>query len=182
MTTTPQLTRPSSNLPKIWLQVLIAVWALTLLTAAVTAATPPLAGTATELLHLRLTAATNPPPSIARAVAIATHNIPAIGWPLLLPFLNLRATPARTIAHLAVATTTAANAILVGAAVGVYQTPLLAFTPQLPLEWAALALAPAGWIAARDAHDRRLLARTAAAMTTLLTAAAACETWLVPHR
>ena len=173
---------PETDLSHIWLRVLAAVWALTLLTAALTAAIAPLETGARELLRLRLAAATNPPPSLGRAAAIGAHNIQTVGWPLLLPLLNPRRRPARALAATAVAASTAANAILVGLALGAYGTRLLAFTPQLPLEWAGLALAPAAWIAARDHHDARLLIRGAAALSALLAVAALCETWLVPHR
>ena len=166
-----------------WLLVLAALWTVTLLTAALTAALPPLAESARELLRLRLEAVGNPPPSLARATAIAAHNVQTAGWPLLLPLVGAhRNRLTRVVADVAVAAMVAVNAIVVGLAIGSYGVSLLPYTPQLPLEWAGVALAPAAWLATRTADHRPPLHRLAAVMAVLLAAAAVVETTLVPHR
>ena len=60
---------------------------------------------------------------------------------------------------------------------------LLPYLPQLPLEWAALAVAISAWLTAR--HDQACphrLAVLATATALLLAGAASIETWCTPHR
>ena len=166
-----------------WLTALALLWALTLLASIATAAIPPLAGAARGLLALHLAPVTNPPPSPGRVLAIAAHNIRTAGWPLLLPYLGAqRRVWSRTLADSAVFASVAVNAVLVGLALGAYQARLLPYVPQLPLEWAGVAVAPADWWLRRDDTHGGRHRVAAAALVVLLVAAAVVETCLVPHR
>lgn len=168
---------------RVWLMAVAALWALTLLVSAVTAATPSLASAARGLLELHLAPATNPPPSPGWVLAIAAHNIQTAGWPLLLPLIGAQHRRwSRTVADSAVIASVTVNAALVGLALGAYQARLLAYVPQLPLEWAAVAVAPADWWLARTG-TRSCPRRTAlVALVVLLSMAAVVETVCVPHR
>ena len=74
-----------------------------------------------------------------------------------------------------------ANTVPVGAALGAYGGVLVAYVPQLPLEWAAVALGVAAWVTERDGPlgaRGRLLWFAAVAWCVL--AAAVLETMAVP--
>jgi hypothetical protein len=162
---------------------LAVLWALTLVTNLAAAALPSLASAARDLLSLRLTPTLNPPPSIARVLSIAAHNIQTAGWPLLLPLLGARQRAwSRTLADTAVTASVTVNALLVGLALGAYQARLLPYVPQLPLEWAGVAVAPAYWWLNRT--DRRSGGRRAALIALVVSfgMAAIVETVCVPHR
>ena len=166
-----------------WLVVLALLWALTLLADLTTTAIAPLAEAARELLTLRLVPTTNPPPSLGRVLAIAAHNIETAGWPLLLPLLDAqRRRWSRALADIAVVANLAVNAILVGLALGAYDARLLAYVPQLPLEWAGLAVAPADWWLRRTDFARGPRLVPLIALVLLLGLAALLETVCVPHR
>ena len=78
---------------------------------------------------------------------------------------------------------TAASTIPVGLELGRWQGGLLRYVPQLPLEWAALALAIGAWLTTRaDQASRRQLVVLAASVSVLLAGAATIETWCTPHR
>jgi len=162
---------------------LSALWALTLLVSLATAAFPPLAGSARELLALRLAPTTNPPPSLGRVLAIAAHNIQTAGWPLLLPVLGAQHRAwSRTLADTAVLASVTVNAVLVGLALGAYQARLLPYVPQLPLEWAGVAVAPADWWLNRTATRSGSRRVAIVALIVSLVSAAVVETVCVPHR
>ena len=76
-----------------------------------------------------------------------------------------------------------ANVLPVGAALGAYGPPLLAFIPQVPFEWAALALGASAWLMQRR---EPLAVREGLALFAviggLLLCAAVLETVAVPHR
>ena len=77
----------------------------------------------------------------------------------------------------------AASTIPVGLELGRWQGRLLPYLPQLPLEWAALALAIHAWVIARPGHlTIRELVPLAAVVLALLTCAACLETWATLHR
>jgi len=167
----------------VWLIAVALVWALTLLATLATATIPPLASAARELLALRLVPATNPPPSLGRVFAIAAHNIQTAGWPLLLPLLGAQDRAwSRTLADGAVLASVAVNAVLVGLALGAYYARLLPYLPQLPLEWAGVAVAPADWWLRRDGSRSGYHGVAAVALVVLLITAAVIETFFVPHR
>jgi hypothetical protein len=78
---------------------------------------------------------------------------------------------------------TAASTIPVGLELGRWQSRLLPYLPQLPLEWAALALAIHAWVLARPGQlTVRELMPLAGVVLALLTCAACLETWATPHR
>ena len=60
----------------------------------------------------------------------------------------------RRAGDLIVTALTAASTIPVGLELGRWQGRLLPYLPQLPLEWAALAVAVHAWIIARAGHAR----------------------------
>ena len=167
---------------RVWLIALALVWALTLLATLSAATVPSLASAARELLALRLVPETNPAPSLRRVFAIAAHNVQTAGWPLLLPLVGAQDRVwSRTLADGAVLASVAVNAVLVGLALGAYHARLLPYVPQLPLEWAGVAVAPADWWLRRDG-TRRGDRVAAVALVALLVSAAFVETVFVPHR
>jgi hypothetical protein len=174
-----------AGLPATWLHTYAAIWTATLGPAALVAlAGPPLVDSVRHLLGLALTAQRNPPPSVGHVLALAAHNIPIATWPLLLGVTGAhRHRLARRVADTVVLACMIANTLPVGAALGAYGTPLLAYLPQLPLEWAGLALGASCWLVQRR---RELTCRERLVWLALnagvLLCAAAIETVVVPHR
>lgn len=174
-----------AGLARIWLHAYAAVWLATVAaTALVAAVGHPLALATRRLLGLALSAQRNPPPQVGHVLALAAHNIPIAAWPLLLGALGAdRHRPARRIADGVVVVCIIANTLPVGAALGAYGTAVLAYIPQLPLEWGGLALGASGWLVQRR---RALTASEGIGMFVLiacvLLCAAVLETVAVPHR
>lgn len=141
-------------------------------------------GAVRVLLGLTLSAQVNPPPTAARPLALAAHNIPIAAWPLLLGALGIAGTArARRLADLLLACWLLANLAPVGAALGAYGAHLLPFIPQLPLEWAGLALGASAWrMERRSPISPRARAGAATLIAGLLLGAGALETYGVPHR
>jgi hypothetical protein len=174
-----------AGLARMWLHAYAGVWMATLAPAALVALVGrPLAQPARRLLGLALSAQRNPPPDVGHVLALAAHNIPIASWPLLLGVLG--AHRHRLAVHVADGVLLAciiANTLPVGAALGVYGTALLAYIPQLPLEWGGLALGASGWLVQRR---RALTASEGIGVFVLiacvLLCAAALETVAVPHR
>jgi hypothetical protein len=172
-------------LAHIWLHAYAAVWAATLAAAAIIALVgQPLAAPVRRVLGLALSARRNPPPHLGHVLALAAHNIPIASWPLLLGVLGAhRHRLARHVADGVLLACIIANTLPVGAALGVYGTALLAYIPQLPLEWGGLALGASGWLVQRR---RALTASEGIGVFVLiacvLLCAAALETVGVPHR
>ena len=174
-----------AGLPVAWLCAYAAVWTATLGAAALVA----LAGRALvlpvrRLLGLALTAHRNPPPRIGHILALAAHNIPIASWPLLLGLMG--AHRHRFATHVADGVLLACiilNTLPVGAALGAYGAPLLAYLPQLPLEWGGLALGASGWLVQRrrPLSTRERLVWLALIAGVLL-CAAVLEAVAVPHR
>ena len=161
------------------------LWTITLTAAAATRlAGPALARPARRLLGLTLTAGQNPPASVGHALQIGAHNLPVAAWPLLLGLTAPPRTQTGRAATDALVTASAlANTLPLGAALGAYGSALIGYVPQLPLEWAALAVGYGSWRMQRHTPLRgheRLLALASIAIT--LAAAAAIESWCVPHR
>ena len=77
------------------------------------------------------------------------------------------------------------SAITVGLALGRWQTRLIPYIPQLPLEYLAAAIAAGNWLTARQHRNSLQPPRAsvpAAALTiALLIAAASAEVLLTPH-
>jgi hypothetical protein len=89
----------------------------------------------------------------------------------------------RRVADSAVLACIIVNTVPVGAALGGYGGALLPYIPQLPIEWAGLALGASAWLLQRD----RSLAVPEGLAIFVLTAgvllcAALVETVAVPHR
>ncbi len=163
-------------------RVYLLLWATTLAGAALAALLAR--GSVRGVLRLALSAAANPAPSVGRALALAAHNLPICGWPLLLGPLKLPQTPRwRRAVDLLVLGCALANVLPVAGALGGYGAPLAPFIPQLPLEWAALAVGYSSWVLQRERPLRhRLRLAMLVALACLLLAAAALETFAVPHR
>jgi hypothetical protein len=105
-----------------------------------------------RLLGLRLVASVNPPPDLSRVMALTAHNLPIAAWPILLGVLGAhRHRLTIRIADTVLLGTLTANVLPVGAALGAYGTALLPYVPQLPAEWAGLALGSGAWLVQRRA-------------------------------
>ncbi|HLB21354.1 MAG TPA: hypothetical protein VK605_04555 [Solirubrobacteraceae bacterium] len=115
---------------------------------------------------------------------MTAHNLPIAAWPILLGVLGAHHSRiGRRRADAFVLGALLANTTAVGAAIGTYGARLLPYIPQLPLEWAALALGASAWLVQRR---RALLISDALGVlvliATLLLMAGALETFGVPHR
>jgi hypothetical protein len=137
-----------------------------------------------SVLALRLSPRSNSPPDVEHVLTLAGHNIPIAAWPLLLGVLGAeRHSAIRRIADVALLASTTANVLPVGAALGSYGASLLVYIPQLPLEWAALALGAGSWLVGRDrALSTRACVVFFALIVCLLLCAAVLESVAVPHR
>jgi hypothetical protein len=168
-----------------WLYAYAGVWTATLTPAAAVAlAGRPFAAPLRRMLGLALNAQRNPPPQLAHVLALAAHNIPIACWPLLLGVLGAhRHRLARHVTDGVLLACIIANTLPVGIALGAYTTRLLPYVPQLPLEWAGLALGVCGWLLQRRGA---LAVREGIAVFALaagvLVGAAVVESVMVPHR
>lgn len=135
-----------------------------------------------ELLRLRLSAVTTPSPTFTRVLVLTAHNLPIAGWPIFLPAAGGSRSPrACIVGDALVMGSLAANVALVGAAFGAYGIRVAVFAPQLPVEWAALALGASTWLvrpAASAGYYRPILV----ALFVSVFASASIETYAVPHR
>ncbi len=173
----------TAELKRSWLLVFGALTVATALSALTVGALGPALQTPVHsLLDLRLSAAATPAPSLERAFSLAAHNLPVTSWPLLLQAAGAqRSRRSEMVANTLLAATLGVNALLVGAAFGAYGPRLAWFVPQLPLEWAALAGGAAVWVAREGPVTSRGRAEAAATIAVLVLAAAALETYAVPH-
>jgi hypothetical protein len=172
-----------SPLWRAWLRAYLGVWTLTLSAGFLVAVTEPLRPVLRALLALRLDPAMTAAPRMSRALVLAAHNIPICCWPLLLGVLGAhRSRRGRRAADALVAVWLAVNVLPVGAAIGLYGTRLAAYVPQLPLEWAAVALGTAGGMLQRH-HPLTVKTGLAAFALAglLLVCAGLLETFAVPH-
>jgi hypothetical protein len=186
---TGELTRaaPHWRLPiglrSAWLTAYAATWAVTLGSAVLVAL---LGATAKAPVHrlLRLRLEPNAPPQLGHVVALAAHNLPIAAWPLLLGVIGAHHHRlGRKIADGVLLACIIVNTLPVGVALGAYGAPLLPYIPQLPVEWAGLALGASAWLLQRR---RALAVPEGLALLTLtacvLLCAAVIETVAVPHR
>jgi hypothetical protein len=148
-------------------------------------------GVGLALVHPGLAGSTRPHPtltgSLGDAAGILQNNARVLAAPFLLVVLDFPQNRlGRRAGDLIVAALTAASAIPVGIELGRWQGRLLPYLPQLPLEWAALAVAVHVWISGRSGRSGRGPTRRpmvlAGVTLTLLIAAASLETWATPHR
>jgi hypothetical protein len=174
-----------TRLPRAWAAAYAAVWAATLgFAVLVAAAGAPLTTPVRRLLGLRLMASVNPPPDLSRVMALTAHNLPIAAWPILLGVLGAhRHRLTIRIADTVLLVTLTANVLPVGAALGAYGTALLPYVPQLPAEWAGLALGSGAWLVQRRAPLTVKEGVVWFALTGyVLFCAAVFETFGVPHR
>lgn len=175
----------SGALANAWVRVYTALWLETLGFAAIVAlGGGALVDPTRHLLALRLSARTNPAPSLGHVLELSAHNLPVAAWPLLLGAAGARGHRfARRLADTALLACITLNTLPVGAALGAYGTALLPYIPQLPLEWAALAAGAACWLAHRqEPHTAGKGLACLALIALLLVCAAVLETTAVPHR
>lgn len=162
-----------------------AIWLATITPAVVvTLAGPGVQRPVRGVLGLSLTAQANPAPSVGHILALLAHNLPIAAWPLLLGVVEAhRNRRLRQLADGLLLAWIVANTLPVGAALGAYGASLIPYLPQLPLEWAALALGWGAWIAqrARAMSVPEGLAWLGAIGGTLL-CAAVLESAAVRHR
>jgi Stage II sporulation protein M len=128
-------------------------------------------------------------PTAGAIAAIFTTNLRVLAAPfLLIAFKFASDRRAAVLGDALIAAILIANAAQVGLAIGRWQTRLLPYLPNLPLEYLAAAAAGAAWLNARRRRDERQLqalrasAGYAAATVILLAAAACVEVLLTPHR
>jgi len=174
-----------TGLPGAWLLAYAGIWIATLGSAALVALTGRrVTHPVRQLLSLSLTPTGDPPPHLAHVLALAAHNVPIAAWPLLLGVIGAdRHRLTGYLANTMLAGCLLANTLPVGAALGAYGAPLLPYIPQLPLEWAGLALGASVWLVQRR---RPLTLREGLVWLGLivgvLLAAAVLECVAVPHR
>jgi hypothetical protein len=177
--------RGLGELRRAWLAAYGATWVITLVSAALIAIdVARVDGPVRHLLGLSLDPLRNPPPNIGHVLMLWAHNLPLATWPLLLGVVTAhRQRLTRQIADTLIAAWLVANVLPVGAALGAYGLPLLAYIPQVPFEWAALALGASAWLMQRR---EPLTVREGLAMFALiaglLLCAAVLETVAVPYR
>jgi hypothetical protein len=177
--------RLPAGLPGAWLGAYIAIWAATLGCAVLVAlAGQRLVRPARQLLGLRLTPDRNAAPQLGHVLVLVAHNVPIVAWPLLLGVMSAdRHRVGRRVADIVVLACILVNVVPVGVALGAYGAPLLPYVPQLPLEWAGLALGASAWLVQRR---RPLTLRDGlvwfALIVGVLLCAAVLETVTVPHR
>lgn len=186
---TTELTRAArrwrlpTGLRSAWLTAYAATWTVTLGSAALVALLGATAERPVRSL-LGLPLKPDPSPQLGHVLALAAHNIPIAAWPLLLGVIGAHHHPlGQKIADTVLLACITANTLPVGAALGAYGAPLLPYIPQLPIEWAGLALGASAWLLQRR---RPLAVPEGLALLTLtacvLLCAAVVETVAVPHR
>jgi hypothetical protein len=154
------------------------LWAITIAATALGALDPGLALHAAPHPMLR--------PTLEAGLSIFANNARSLAVPLLLVTVGLQQHPlGRRVGDLAVVIILALNGTLVGIELGRWQTQLLPYLPQLPIEWLAVGTATAAWTTSRRTTgtqtERTVLTRAALATAVLLAVAAAVEVLLTPH-
>lgn len=181
---TPDLTKTRASGERRWRHDTLEV----ILRAGVGVALLTVAGCLLGIVAPGLAGNTAPHPtltgSLQNAVSILVNNLRVLAAPFGLAALGLqRSRIGRRAGDLALTALTATSTMTVGLALGRWRGRLLPFIPQLPIEWAALAVALSAWLLARNAGEcRPQLGLLAALAGVLLIAAAGIETWCTPHR
>jgi hypothetical protein len=140
------------------------------------------------VLDPKVAGSTPPHPTLTGSLtdwlAITAENLRVLAAPFLLwPLCAHHGRHGRRAGDIVVASVIAVNAIPVGIALGRWQSRLIPYVPQLPLEWAALILAVSAWLTIRTTTaTRHQIAVLGAGTAALILAAAALETWATPHR
>jgi hypothetical protein len=153
------------------------LWFLTALAAAITELVAGAATLTRGALHLPEAPAAHR--GLTTVVVLAIHNGVVAGYPAALTRLGLNRRGVTRLAFGAVvAAGIAANAVLVGAALGAYGGRLLPFLAQLPVEWLALAAGAAAWF--RAARSEPHLRGIAVLVAASVAAAALLEVYATP--
>ena len=145
-------------------------------------------GIGVAILDPQLAGSTPPHPtltgSLGDAVWVLQNNARVLAVPFLLVACGFpQRRLSRRAGDLIVPALVTASAIPVGLELGRWGARLVPYLPQLPVEWAALALSAHAWVVARRGHATiRQLAPLAAIVLALLAGAAALEVWATPHR
>jgi hypothetical protein len=116
--------------------------------------------------------------TVGNAVSILVTNLRVLAIPFLLAGLGLgRSRTGRLVGDIALGLLTAASTLLVGVQLGRWQSQLIPFIPQLPIEWAALAVSLSAWVLVRDrSRGHRQLLILAMVAVALVVVAAGVET------
>ncbi len=120
--------------------------------------------------------------TLGELASVVANNLRVLAAPFLLTVFRWpggRLT--RRLGDVVIVALIAENTIAVGLALGRWGDRLLPYVPQLPLEWAALGIAGAAWLTARDGGRGRVLAAYALATFALTISAATVEVELTPH-
>lgn len=122
--------------------------------------------------------------TIATAAGILAENLRVLAAPFLLWLLRLPASRlGRRAGDLLIVAIVLVNTLSVGVQLGRWRAALIPYVPQLPLEWAALAIAAGAWLTVRNGHrETRQIAYLAALTVLLLAGAATVETFATPHK
>ena len=165
-----------------WVRVYALLWAFTLGSCVLVLVVPGGPALARRVLPLTLTAAHNPPPSLAGVLSIAANNTLRSVWPLTLGLLDAqRRRVTRLLADGVVLGNLVVSGLLVGGAVGGYGVRVLVFLPHLPLEWGGIAVGAAGWVVERKRQLCRHERVIAVTLTVgILASSAIIETDLAP--
>jgi len=145
-------------------------------------------GALLEMIDPAVAGNTRPHPtltgSLSDAASILENNLRVLATPFVCVALGFpESRLGRHVGDLLVLAITALSTIAVGIGLARWNTALLEYVPQLPVEWAALSTAVAAWLTARDGTARRRAISELAVLTSVLLLVAAClETWCVPHR
>lgn len=144
----------------------------------------PMRSLTRHLLGLRLVPAPAATDQLGHILGLAAHNIPIASWPLLLGVAGAeRHRLSKRLADCLVLACILLNTALVGAALAAYGRALIPYVPQLPLEWAGIALGVGAWLVQRQrtvASRERL--RWFGVIAAVLLCAAAVEAIASPHR
>ena len=179
--TRPRATKTAIELTKTFLVTYSFLWALTLGSAIIFGW--PLLPVAHEWIGDRLLLEPHTVPSLGAVAELFAHNLLVAGWPLVFVLLQLhRAAWQREFGTVLLGGFLIVNASFVGAASGVAGDALVPYVVHLPVEWAALAAAATAWlVACKRPLSRATLAVLAVVFVILVAAAAALETYAVPH-
>jgi len=122
--------------------------------------------------------------TLGDAASILANNVRVLAAPFVAVVVGFQETSfGRRVGDLLVILIAAVSAVPVGIALAHWGTRLTPYVPQLPTEWAALAIAIATWIDSRDrTTPAGRVGASAVAVLLLLVISASLETWCTPHR
>lgn len=120
--------------------------------------------------------------TVGEALSIFINNARVLAVPLGLTAVGWTVGRTRIVGDAVVAGLAAASVVPVGLAIGDHGRELAPYLPHLPIEWAALSVAVAAWVAHRGrAATPRTLVPYVLATVVLVALAAAVETAAIPH-